>query len=71
MVYLVHYPIITFTVQAMAGDDPELLQWFKTDDCKENMAPPTITVAKQQGQSSVTHDEGSQDGMSETSYDGQ
>lgn len=51
-------------MQAMAGDDPDLLQWFKSDDCKENVTPPTV-VAKQQGQSLNVHDENSQDSITE------
>ena len=51
--------------QAMAGDDPELTQWFRADNSKENMAPPTASVAKQQGQSSIVHDENSQDSMAD------
>lgn len=47
----------------MAGDDPDLLQWFK-NDCKENVTPPTV-VAKQQGQSLNVHDESSQDSTAE------
>ena len=56
----------------MARDDPELVQWFKVEDCKENVAPPTTYVAKQQGQSSIVHDEGSQDSLAdEVSCEGQ
>lgn len=50
-------------LQAMAGDDPDLLQWFK-NDCKENVTPPAV-VAKQQGQSLNVHDESSQDSTAE------
>ena len=46
----------------MAGDDTELLSWFKPDG-KENLAPPTVSVAKQQGQSSLVVDEASQDSL--------
>ena len=48
----------------MARDDPDLLQWFK-NDCKENVTPPTVVVAKQQGQSLNVHDESSQDSTAE------
>ena len=55
----------------MAGDDPELTQWFRVDSSKENKAPPTVPVAKQQGQSSIVHDENSQDSLTdEVSCDG-
>ena len=56
----------------MARDDPELVQWFKVEDCKENVSPPTTYVSKQQGQSSIVHDEGSQDSIAdEVSCEGQ
>lgn len=54
----------------MAGDDPELLQWFKQGDhgnSKENIAPPTIRIARQQGQSSLVIDEASQDSNTDDS----
>ena len=51
--------------QAMAGDDPELTQWFRADSSKENKAPPTVPVAKQQGQSSIVNDENSQDSLTD------
>lgn len=49
----------------MAGDDPELMQLFKNEECKENVVPPTVDVAKEQGQSLNVHDEGSQDSVAE------
>ena len=56
----------------MAGDDPELVQWFSTDCTKENVAPPTMSVARQQGQTSVVIDEASQDSIpDEALCDGQ
>ena len=66
----------------MAADDPELVKWFKTDarTSKENVAPPNISVARQQdqvlvarqhSQSLVAMDETSQDSISDdTTCDG-
>ena len=68
--------LMIFLSQAMAADDTDLLQWFtdtsagsclsssSTGD-KENLAPPTVCVARQQGQSSsvVVMDESSQDSL--------
>ena len=56
----------------MAGDDSELTQWFRADGGKENVTPPTVSVSKQQGQSSIVHDENSQDSLTdELPCDGQ
>ena len=56
----------------MAADDTDLLQWFTGTNTSsgtgsggdnENLAPPTVSVAKQQGQSSSVMDESSQDSL--------
>ena len=58
----------------MAADDNDLLQWFTGTNTssgtgsggdKENLAPPTVYVARQQGQSSSVMDESSQDSLPE------
>ena len=62
-----NYDFLHFVwLQAMAADDGELLQWFTDSSStrdKENLAPPTVSVARQQGQSSVMMDESSQDSI--------
>ena len=56
--------------QAMAADDADLLHWFTGTNSgtgsggdKENLVPPTVSVARQQGQSSSVMDESSQDSI--------